>query len=93
MSALKAHAPDGFLMKHSVTQLGSVYPCTTTSALTTYETGLTPLEHGWLGWAMYFSEIDKSVELFTGKQSGTNIPAAEKILLGIISDLQTYLSK
>ena len=75
--ALKDHAPDGFLMKHCVAQLDSVYPCTTTSALTTYETGLTPLEHGWLGWAMYFPEIQKSVELFTGKQSGTNIAAAQ----------------
>jgi predicted AlkP superfamily pyrophosphatase or phosphodiesterase len=46
VSTLDAHAPDGFLMKHCVAQLGSVYPCTTTSALTTYETGLTPLEHG-----------------------------------------------
>lgn len=77
MEALKAHAPDGFLMKNCVMPLGSVYPCTTTSALTSYETGLTPLEHGWLGWAMYFKEIGKSIELFTGKQSGTNTPAAE----------------
>ncbi|MDD4680785.1 MAG: alkaline phosphatase family protein [Clostridia bacterium] len=77
ISALNAHSPDGFLMKHCAAQLGSVYPCTTTSALTTYETGLTPLEHGWLGWAMYFPEINKSVELFTGKQSGTNVAATE----------------
>lgn len=77
MSALKAHAHDGFMMEHCAAQLGSVYPCTTTSALTTYETGLTPLEHGWLGWAMYWQEIGKSVELFTGKQSGTAAPAAD----------------
>lgn len=77
MDALKTHASNGFLMKNCVAQLGSIYPCTTTSALTSYETGLTPLEHGWLGWAMYFAEIGKSVELFTGKQSGTNTPATD----------------
>ncbi|MFO7637223.1 MAG: alkaline phosphatase family protein [Clostridia bacterium] len=74
---LNSHAPDGFMMKNCATQLGSVYPCTTTSALTTYETGLTPLEHGWLGWAMFFKEICKSVELFTGKQSGADTPATD----------------
>ena len=76
MDALKAHAPDGFLMKHCAAQLDSVYPCTTTSALTTFETGLTPVEHGWLGWSMYFKEIGKCVDLFSGRQSGTDRPAA-----------------
>ena len=78
LEILKAHAPDGFLMKNCAVQLSSVYPCTTTSALTTLETGLTPLEHGWLGWSMYFKEIEKCVDLFTGHQSGTERPAADK---------------
>lgn len=81
MEALSTHSPDGFLMNNCVTQLGTVYPCTTTSALTTYETGLTPLEHGWLGWAMYFSSMGKSVELFTGNQSGTNTPVGDNNLV------------
>ena len=78
LDALKAHAPDGFLVKNCVSRLSSVYPCTTTSALTTFETGLTPIEHGWLGWAHYFEEIGKSVELFTNKESGTERPASER---------------
>ena len=78
LDVLQAHAPDGFLMRHCVDQLSSVYPCTTTSALTTFETGLSPIEHGWLGWTHYFAEIDKVVELFTGKQSGTDRSAAER---------------
>ena len=78
LDVLKAHAPNGFLAKNCVTQLSSVYPCTTTSALTTFETGLTPIEHGWLGWAHYYEEIGKSVELFTNKESGTDTPVSEK---------------
>ena len=74
---LKAHAPNGFLMKHCTAQLSSVYPCTTTSALTTFETGLSPIEHGWLGWSHYFQEIGKCVDLFSNKESGTDRPAAE----------------
>ena len=59
-------------------QLSSVYPCTTTSALTTFETGLAPIEHGWLGWAQYYEEIGKSVELFTNKHSGTETSVSKK---------------
>ena len=78
LDALKTHAPDGFLMKNYVAQLSSVYPCTTTSALTTFETGLTPIEHGWLGWSHYFKEIGKCVDLFTNNESGTEIAAADR---------------
>jgi len=78
LDVLKAHAPNGFLAKNCVTQLSSVYPCTTVSALTTFETGLTPIEHGWLGWAHYFQEIGKSVELYTNKESGTERSVSEK---------------
>ena len=75
---LNAHAPNGFLVRNRVALLSSVYPCTTTSALTTFETGLTPIEHGWLGWAQYYEEIGKSVELFTNKESGTETSVSEK---------------
>jgi len=78
MDALETHAPDGFLMKNCVTQLHSVYPCTTTSALTTFETGLTPIQHGWLGWTSYFEEINKCVDLYSGNESGTNRPASDR---------------
>ncbi len=77
IDVLNAHAPNSFLAKNCVTQLSSVYPCTTVSALTTFETGLTPIEHGWLGWAHYFSEIGKSVELYTNKESGTEQSVSE----------------
>lgn len=75
---LKAHAPDGFLMRNYVSPLNSLYPCTTSSMLTTFETGLTPIEHGWLGWSLYFEEIGKCVDVFSGNESGTNRPAAER---------------
>ena len=78
IAALNAHAPDGFLRQHCAAALSSVNPCTTVSAITTFETGLTPIEHGWLGWSQYFEEIGKCVDLFTGHQSGTGRPAAER---------------
>ena len=77
LDVLKAYAPDGFLMKNCAAQISSVCPCTTTSAISTFETGLSPIEHGWLGWSMHFKEIEKCVDIFTGHQSGTDRPAAD----------------
>ena len=77
LDALKAHSPDGFLMKHCMAELSSVHPSSTVAALTTFETGLTPAEHGWLGWSHYFKKIDKCVDVFSGNESGTKCLAAD----------------
>ena len=37
-----------------------------------------PIEHGWLGWSLYFNEIGKCVDLFSGHESGTDCPAANR---------------
>ncbi|MDR1464767.1 MAG: alkaline phosphatase family protein [Oscillospiraceae bacterium] len=74
---LERNIPDGFFLRHRAADLASVFPCTTTSALTTYESGLSPAEHGWLGWCCYFPEIGKCVDLFSGHESGTDRPAAD----------------
>lgn len=39
-------------------RLTSVFPSTTASAVTTFLTGLAPLQHALTGWHMYFSELD-----------------------------------
>lgn len=53
-----------FLRAHTVGAISSVFPPTTTAATTSVETGLTPYEHGWLGWTLYFKDIDKNVCVF-----------------------------
>ena len=93
MEVLKAHSPNGFLANNCVAQLSSVYPCTTVSALTTLETGLTPIEHGWLGWAHYFKELGKSVELYTNKESGTEKSVSELFIPWQIIGYKIYLHK
>lgn len=77
--ALTRHLPkESFLRKHHERTISSVFPPTTTAALTSIETGLTPMEHGWLGWSLYFQELDQIVELFpnTIRESG-GVQAAE----------------
>ena len=58
---------DGFFRSHYRCGISSVFPPTTTAATTTMESGLTPAEHGWLGWSLYFGEIHKVVNAFTNQ--------------------------
>ena len=93
VDALDKDSPGGFFQRHSIAGLSSVCPCTTTSALTTYETGLSPIEHGWLGWSCYFREIGKCVDLFSGNQSGTKRPAADHNIVWENLGYQNLLSQ
>lgn len=69
--ALEYHLPeDSFLRRHQISRISSVFPPTTTAATTSIISGLSPAEHGWLGWSLYFSELDDIVNLFPN--TGTN---------------------
>lgn len=94
-----------FLRKHRVDNLTSVFPSTTAAAMTSYYTGVSPNEHGWLGWSLYFKEFCRAIDIFTNVDSYTKTPisklsAAEfvmpyetiyrEISESIIGDIQTY---
>lgn len=74
-----------FLNKNLKCKISSVFPPTTTAATTSVITGLSPLEHGWLGWDMYMKKYDSVVTLFLNreKESGLEIkdyPGTKNIL-------------
>ncbi|NKN33798.1 alkaline phosphatase family protein [Marichromatium bheemlicum] len=54
---LQRHAPDGLLARHRIATLSTVFPSTTTAAITTYLTGDAPLRHGLTGWYTYLREL------------------------------------
>ena len=54
---LEKHGADSFLYKHLKMELTSVFPSTTSAALTTLMTGTAPQMHGLTGWYMYFREL------------------------------------
>lgn len=56
--------PDDFLRKNIVKTLTSTFPSTTANATTSLTCNLFPLEHGWLGWCLYFDSIAKCVDLY-----------------------------
>ncbi|MCI5650112.1 MAG: alkaline phosphatase family protein [Fusicatenibacter sp.] len=76
MEMLRHHLPpDAFLLKHLITEYSSVFPPTTTAATTSLMSGLTPAEHGWLGWSLYFPEIDQIVNAFLNTEKISGKPA------------------
>ncbi len=65
VGALNTHLDrDSFLRKHLVCPISSVFPSTTTAATTSILSGYSPVEHGWLGWDLYFKELDENVAVF-----------------------------
>ena len=78
MDALQNHlTKDAFLRAHVAHVLSAVFPSTTTAATTAIECAKSPAEHGWLGWTLYFQEIDQAVDIFTNRVQGTGERAAE----------------
>jgi hypothetical protein len=49
------------------TPLTTVYPSETAAAMTTYQTGLQPVEHGLLGWEQFFEPVGEPVEPLKGR--------------------------
>lgn len=68
---------NSFLIKQLNSEISSVVPATTTASTISMLTGLTPKEHGWLGWNLYMKEEDKIVTMFTNKLKDTDIEVAE----------------
>lgn len=81
INILKKHLPnDSFTRTHIVKTISSTFPPTTVAATTAVNSGLTPIESGWLGWITYYKEVDKNVVTFFNTIQDTEIPAAEESL-------------
>ena len=81
ISILERYLPaDSFTRKHIIRPITSVFPPTTVAATTAINTGLTPLETGWIGWITYFKEVDKNVITYFNSIQNTRIPAAPEHL-------------
>ena len=61
-----------FLRIHMEKNIDSVFPPTTTASTTSVLSGLNPIEHGWLGWDLYFREIDEVVTMFLNTKKDTD---------------------
>ena len=73
---------NGFFRSHMAGSFDSVYPPTTVAATTSILSGLYPNEHGWLGWDIYYPQINKNVTVFTNteqqKEKENAVPDGKK---------------
>lgn len=66
---LQGVSPKGYFSKNKVDCLTSVYPSTTTAALTTYYSGKPPYETGWIAWSQYFKEYGRAIDMLSHRES------------------------
>lgn len=66
---LKNISPDGYFSNNKIDCITSVYPSTTTAALTTYYSGKPPYETGWIAWSQYFKEYGRSIDMLSHNES------------------------
>lgn len=66
---------DRLTERGTVTPLTSIYPSETAAAMTTFETGQLPCEHGRIGWNVYEPETDQSFLALTGEVKASDDPS------------------
>lgn len=59
----------GYFNQNKIDCVTSVYPSTTTAALTAYYSGCAPYETGWVAWSQYFKEYGRALDMFSHKES------------------------
>ena len=82
---------DGYFNNNKIDCVTSVYPSTTTAALTTYYSGQPPYETGWIGWSQYFKEYGRAIDMFSHKESYMVEPL-KKPKLDVFKDVMKYKS-
>lgn len=62
---------DSFFRSHIVHEITSTIPPTTVASTTSFLSGKYPIETGWLGWALYFKELNRAIDVFKNEDDIT----------------------
>lgn len=84
-------SPNGYFKNHQIDLVTSVYPSTTTAALTSYYSGKSPYETGWIAWSQYFKEYGRALDMFSHNESYLREPL-KKPLLDVYKGVMKYES-
>lgn len=85
-NVLSYNSPNGLFEKNKLCNITSVFPSTTTAAMTTYYSGKPPIETGWIAWTQYFKEYGKYINVLaeeddlSGEKFKTNNLKIEDII-------------
>ena len=83
---------DGFFKKNKIKTVTSVYPSTTTAAITTYYSGKPPYESGWVAWSQYFKEYGRAVDMLSQKESYERKVLPNTIKKDVFKEVVNYKS-
>jgi len=88
-SILEQCSPNGYFQSKQIDCITSVYPSTTTAALTTYYSGKPPYETGWIAWSQYFKEYGRALDMLQHKESykGESIQGAK---INVFDEIVNY---
>ncbi|HKL61700.1 MAG TPA: alkaline phosphatase family protein [Acholeplasma sp.] len=87
MNILKENTDPNFLLrKHIKKEITSVYPSTTVAATTSVISGLSPFEHGHIGWTQYNKKEDSNTVVFLN----TDFYDEKKVLKENFKDRELY---
>lgn len=67
-----------FLKSYKFEKISTIYPSTTAAAFISIETGLTPSEHGVVGWNIYSKELGTIIAPFDDSPSFSNLVKLSK---------------
>lgn len=89
---LKNISPNGIFSKNKIDIITSVYPSTTTAAMTTYYSEKCPIETGWIAWTQYFKEYGRNIDVFpeTDSCTGEKLKVKNKKISDIIGYKTIY---
>lgn len=80
---------NGFFKNHEIDCITSVFPTTTTAALTTYYAGKPPYETGWIAWSQYFKEYGRALDMLPQKESYQN-DTLKNSTLNVFKEIVNY---
>lgn len=78
-----------FLRKNISQKITTVYPSTTAAAMTSIYTGVSPNEHGWLGWSLFFKEFCRCIDVLTNNDSFTKQPMTQPNIGSFVMPYET----
>ena len=83
-------SPKGYFKQNELECVTSVYPSTTTAALTTYYSGKAPYETGWIAWSQYFKEYGRAIDMLKHRESyeGEDIKGAK---IDVFKEIVNYI--
>ena len=84
---------DKFFRKHNAGTVNSVFPSATVAATTSLMTGLQPCEHGWIGWDVYYKDIDQIVTVYKNTLVGKKKKAADYFVAGTITPYKSVFDR